>query len=319
MISGASDPLDPDVSVVVPVYGCARCLDALRARLHTALTECGASYEIVFVDDRSPDDSWTTLRELCAQDPAVRAFRLSRNFGQHAAITAGLAQARGRSVVVMDCDLQDPPEAIPVLLQRAREGFDVVFARRKEKKHSLYRRISAKAYFALMNLFNRSRLVGDYGCFSMISRRVVEAILTLGDRERHYLLMLHWLGFSTSEIEYEHAHRHSGSSSYTLKRLLQHALSGMLFQTTVLLRWIVYLGFFVSTAGALLAIWFVYQYFVHNVLPGYTSLAVLILVIGGFIIISTGITGLYIGRIFEQVKQRPLYVIDRRIEAGLER
>jgi dolichol-phosphate mannosyltransferase len=318
MNAGGDDPLVPDVSVVVPVYGCAGCLEVLHARVHAAVTGCGASYEIVFVDDRSPDDAWTSLRSLCAQYPAVRAFRLSRNFGQHAAITAGLAQARGRWVVVMDCDLQDPPEEIPVLLHRAREGFDVVFARRKEKKHSLYRRLSARMYFALMNVFNRSRLVGEYGCFSLVSRRVVDAVLTLGDRERHYLLILHWLGFATSEIQYEHAHRHSGASSYTLRRLVQHALSGMLFQTTVLLRWIVYLGFSVSIAGALLAGWFVFQYFVHNVLPGYTSLAVLILVIGGFIIISTGITGLYIGRIFEQVKQRPLYVIDRTIEEGLE-
>jgi dolichol-phosphate mannosyltransferase len=308
-----------EVSVVVPVYGCGSCLHVLHERLKAALGSSTTSHELVFVDDRSPDDAWPQLRRLAARDPAVRAYRLSRNFGQHAAITAGLAQARGQWVVVMDCDLQDPPEEIPRLLARAKDGFDVVFALRKEKKHSLFRRLAGKVYFGLMNAFNRTHLEGRYGTFSLLSRRVVDAFLALGDRERHYLLILHWLGFATSEIDYEHASRHSGESSYTLKRLIRHALSGMFFQTTVLLRWIVYLGFSVSFAGVALASWFLFQYFAHDVPPGYTSLAVLILLIGGFIISSTGITGLYIGRIFEQVKGRPLYVVDRAIEGGAER
>lgn len=306
-----------EVSVVVPVYGCATCLDVLHERLTTVLSALVASYELVFVDDRSPDNAWARLRELTAKDPVVRAYRLSRNFGQHAAITAGLAQSRGRWVVVMDCDLQDPPEEIPRLLARAREGFDIVFALRKQRKHSLFRRLAAQIFFALMNAFNRTHFESRYGSFSLLSRGVVNAFLTLGDRERHYLLILHWLGFATTDIEYEHDSRHSGKSSYSLRRLVRHALSGMLFQTTVLLRWIIYLGFSVSLAGALLAAWFVYRYFAHGVQPGFTSLAVLILLIGGFIIGSTGITGLYIGRIFEQVKERPLYVIDSSIDGDV--
>jgi len=308
-----------EVSVVVPVYGCGSCLEALHQRLESTLKSSTISHEIVFVDDRSPDDAWSRLSALAARDPAVRAYRLSRNFGQHAAITAGLARSRGRWVVVMDCDLQDPPEEIPRLLARAREGFDVVLALRKQKKQSLFRRLAGNAFFALVNAFNRTRLEGEYGTFSLLSRRVVDAFLTLGDRERHYLLILHWLGFATAEIDYEHGSRHSGESAYTLRRLLRHALSGMFFQTTVLLRWIVYFGFWLSLAGALLAAWFVFQYFAHDVPPGYTSLAVLFLLVGGFIISSTGITGLYIGRIFEQVKNRPLYIVDRAIEDGVER
>jgi dolichol-phosphate mannosyltransferase len=190
---------------------------------------------------------------------------------------------------------------------------------RKQKKQSLSRRLAGKAYFGLLNAFCGTHLNGEYGTFSVLSRRVVDAFLTLGDRERHYLFILQWLGFAQAEIAYEHRSRHSGESSYTLRRLLREALSGMFFQTTALLRWIVYVGFWISLAGVLLAVWFVYQYFAQDVPPGYTSLAVLFLLIGGFIISSTGITGLYIGRVFEQVKNRPLYVVDRAIEDGVER
>lgn len=307
-----------DLSVVVPVYGCASCLRELHRRLRATLASAGGTHELLFVDDRSPDASWQVLRELAAADPAVRVIRLSRNFGQHAAITAGLAYSEGARVVVMDCDLQDPPEDIPRLLARADEGFEIVFARRMRKQHSWIRRSASALFFRFVNATAARQLNGEYGSFSVISRRVVDAFLRLGDRERHYLFVLNWLGFNSADVEYQHGARHSGESSYTLRALLRHALSGIFFQTTVLLRWIVYLGFWVSFSGVALAAWFVYQYFARDVLPGYTSLAVLILLLGGFIISSTGITGLYIGRIFEQVKQRPLFVVDREIRGGRE-
>jgi dolichol-phosphate mannosyltransferase len=296
---------------VVPVYGCRDCIRALHERLTAVLTRIAPSYEIVLVDDRSPDDAWPLLRQLADEDRRVTALRLSRNFGQHAAITAGLRQSCGELVVVMDCDLQDPPEEIPRLVEAARGGYDIVFARRMEKKHSLFRRLSARTFFWLINLFNRTSLDGAYGSFSIISRKVVEAFLRLNDRDRHYLLILNWLGFRTGEIEYLHADRGSGRSSYTFTALIKHAFDGIFFQTTVLLRWITYLGFFVSMAGVALTVFFVYLYFAHSVVPGWTSLVVLILLVGGFIITSTGITGLYIGKIFDQVRERPLYVIDQ--------
>lgn len=307
-----------ELSVVVPVYGCRGCLEALHGRLTETLSGLVQRYEIVLVDDCSPDDAWATLTELARIDPAVRAFRLSRNFGQHAAITAGLEQCAGEWVVVMDCDLQDPPEEIPRLLETARTGFDIVFARRKRKKHSLLRRMAARAFFSAINIFNKTNLHGEYGSFSLISRKVVDAFGRIGDRERHYLFILHWLGFRSADIEYEHAERYGGESSYTLRSLIKHAFDGVFFQTTILLRWIVYLGFWVSMAGVVLAAYFVYQYFAHAVYPGWTSLAVLILLIGGFIIFSSGIAGLYVGKIFEQVKGRPLYVIDQVLERKQE-
>jgi dolichol-phosphate mannosyltransferase len=305
-----------EISVVVPVYGCRESLRALHERTSAVLRSITASYEIVLVDDCDRQGSWEVVAELAREDSAVKAFRLSRNFGQHAAITAGLAQCTGRWAVVMDCDLQDPPELIAELYRAAMAGNDVVLARRKRKRHSLFRRVASRVYFRLMNVLARARLDGEFGSFSIISRKVVDALLRFQDQDRHYLFILNWLGFRTATIEYEHASRHSGTSSYSLRDLIRHAIGGMFFQTTVLLRWIVYVGFWVSCAGFFLAAYYLYMYVVHSVNPGFTSLAVLILLIGGFIIMSTGVAGLYIGKVFDQVKGRPLYVIDKAIVNG---
>jgi dolichol-phosphate mannosyltransferase len=300
-----------DVSVVVPVYGCADCLRSLCERVSRALA--GTSYQIVLIDDRSPDGAWETIEQLTAVYP-ITAIRLSRNFGQHAAITAGLAEAEGSWIVVMDCDLQDRPEEIPRLLAKASEGYDVVLARRKRRRDSTFRRIAARVYLRLIRALAHYDGDDEFGSFSVVSRKVAAAYLELGDVSRHYLYILHWLGFETVAVDVEHAEREVGTSSYTLGRLLRHAFDGVMFQSTVLLRWIVYVGFVVALGGAGLAVWFVCVAFLATPPPGWASLAVLTLVIGGFIIISTGVAGLYIGKIFEQVRQRPLYVVDRRIK-----
>jgi dolichol-phosphate mannosyltransferase len=304
----------PELSVVVPVYNCGPCLRDLHRRLRASVSEISPDFELVFVEDRGRDDSWSVLVDLARGDSAVRAFRLSRNFGQHAAITAGLSQSRGRFVVVMDCDLQDPPEEIPRLYETAQQGYDIVFARRRQKRQGAFRRIAARVYFALLRLFTQRTIEGEYGTFSILSRKVVEGFLRFRDQDRHYLFILQWLGFRSTSIDYGHADRLAGRSSYTLKTLLVHAFNGVFAQTTVFLRWIVYLGFAISFAGLGLAAFFVQQYLVHSTVPpGFTSLAVLILVVGGVSILTTGVAGLYVGKIFEQVKQRPLFVIDESV------
>lgn len=299
-----------ELSIVVPVYGCRDCLQSLHQQVTAAAKTITSSYEIVFVDDRSPDGAWPLLEEMSRGDSHVRAVRLSRNFGQHAAITAGLATARGEWTVVMDCDLQDPPEAIPELYGKAKGGYDVVFARRLQRSHSALRLAMAKLYFKTLNAFMGTRIDGAYGTFSILSRKVVDAYLSLGDLERHYLFVLYWLGFEHSTIDVEHRDRGSGKSSYTLGRLIRHAVSGVFFQTTNLLIYIVYLGFALAGLGAVGVLYLVYTYATAHPPAGFTFLAVLLLLIGGFIITSTGVTGLYIGRVFQQVKGRPLYVID---------
>jgi polyisoprenyl-phosphate glycosyltransferase len=303
----------PALSVVVPVYGCANCLQPLFERLSSTLDGTGLSWEVIFVDDSSPDGSWSRLEALAETDERVSALHLSRNFGQHAAITAGLAETEGDAVVVMDCDLQDPPEEIPALLATAREGYDIVLTKRSRSHQRWLRRLAGRLYFRVRNAMPKTKVDPDFSTLSVISRPVVEAFLRIGDRDRQYMLILHWLGFRRAVKELEFSERYEGHSSYTFSKLIRVALDGMFFQTTVLLRWIVYLGFAVALAGIALAAALVTLYFVNRPPPGYTSLAVLILLVGGFIIMSTGVSALYVGKIFEQVKGRPLYVIDRRL------
>jgi glycosyltransferase involved in cell wall biosynthesis len=302
-----------ELSVVVPVYSCEGALRELHRRLTESLQWTEGSYELVFIEDRGPDASWGVLRDLASGDPHVRAFRLSRNFGQHAAITAGLSMSHGRWTVVMDCDLQDPPEEIRRLYAKAADGYDIVLARRTQKRSSAFRRLASKAYFALLNTFAGTSIDPGHGSFSIISRKVVDAFLTFKDRDRHYLFVLYWLGFEQASVEYEHAPRASGKSAYTLRRLLGHALGGVFFQTTVLLRWVIYLGFFLAALGLGAAVYFIVARVSGNAYPGWTSLVVLLLVIGGLITISTGVTGLYIGRVFNEARERPLFVVDEEI------
>jgi dolichol-phosphate mannosyltransferase len=309
----------PQISVVVPVYRCTPCLEPLHRRLCAVLDELvDGDFELILIDDRGGDGAWETIAELARRDDRVRGVRLSRNFGQHAATTAGLAAARGDQAVVMDCDLQDPPEEIPRLYAKAAEGFDVVFGRRKAKPTSWLRRLSASLYFKGLNVFTGAGIQGEFGSFSLISRKVIDGFLCFRDEDRHYVLILHWLGFDWAAVDYEPSARFAGRSSYWLGTLIRHALDGVFFQTTVLLRWIVYFGFALATLGALLSVYFIVARVAGSAYPGWTSIAVIMLLASGFIITSTGITGLYVGKVFEQVKGRPLYVIDREIEAGTE-
>jgi polyisoprenyl-phosphate glycosyltransferase len=309
----------PELSVVIPVYGCAGCLDALHERLHASLDGTVPDWEVVYVDDASPDGSWDKLEELALTDPRVRALQLSRNFGQHAAITAGLAESRGRWTAVMDCDLEDRPEELPRMLALARErSVEVVLTKRAHRRQAWHRRLAARAYFRLRNALLGTKVDPEHATLSLVSRPVVDAFLSMGDRDRQYILILHWLGFRRTIVELEPGERYEGHSSYSLRKLIRVAMDGMFFQTTALLRWITYLGFAVAATGLVVAGVLVALYFSNRPPPGYTSLAVLILVVGGFIILSTGISGLYIGKIFEQVKDRPLYVVGRRTHTDVE-
>jgi glycosyltransferase involved in cell wall biosynthesis len=313
--SGVGEP-DPTLSVVVPVYGCEPCLRHLHERLTAVLRGLGESYEVILVDDRAEDGSWPEIERLAELDGAVRGILLSRNFGQHAAITAGLQHARGAWALVMDCDLQDPPEEIPRLYAKALEGYDIVFGRRSRKPTGFVRRLLGRLYFRGLRVFAETPIDGQYGSFSVISRKVVEAFLSLRDQDRHYMMILTWLRFDTASVDYEPAVRYRGRSSYSLTKLLEHAFDGVFFQTTALLRWIVYLGFCFAGAGAAFAVYLLGARAFGSVYPGWTSIVCAILALGGFIILSTGITGLYIGKVFDQVRGRPVFVVDRVAERG---
>lgn len=300
----------PELSVVIPVFGCSRQLDELYERLRAAIEPLTADFELVLVDDASPDSAWPRLMALAESDPRVRVFGLSRNFGQDAAITAGLAKARGRWVIVMDCDLQEPPEAIPELYARAQEGFEVVRTERGARGHSRVRRLASSVY---RRLLLEETAHPEYSNMSLLSRRAVDAFNAMQDRDREYHLMLDWLGFPSAVVPIAFVPR-ADESSYTLRKLMLVALDGMFFRTTVLLRVVVFLGFLVAAVGAALALYNVVYYFAAGQPTGYTSLIVLLVLFSGLIIVSIGVVGLYVGRIFEQVKSRPLYVIARQVD-----
>jgi dolichol-phosphate mannosyltransferase len=310
-----------EISTVVPVYGCADCLEALHRSLCTVLEAMNVSFEIVLVDDCARDGSWPVIQRLATADPRVHGILLSRNYGQQIAITAGLAAARGRWIVTMDCDLQDPPDAIPRLFQAAREGNDIVYGRSVGKKNGILRVLASHLYWKLQGLLAGHAFDPALGSLTMISRQVVRAFLQFEDRDRHYLHILKWLGFRSTEIEYAHRERHKGTSAYSFAKLLRVAFDGMIFQTTNLLRWIVYAGFATALAGIALAVALAFYSVTHPSLPGWTSLMVVTLLCSGMTTTSVGVCGLYLGKVFEQVRGRPLYVIRTTTECsehGLE-
>lgn len=303
-----------EISVVVPVYGCADCLGELHRRLADTLEPMGVEYELVLVDDGSPDGAWSRLAEIAARDERVLAVRLSRNFGEEAAIAAGLSRARGRFTVVMDCDLQDAPEDIPRMHAKALEGYEVVLTRRSERGHGRRRVLASRLYFRLMSRLFGGAVDPETGNFSMVSRKVVEAIQLLGDSDRHYRAILAWVGFRQTAIEVEHAPRFAGSSAYGVRALVRHAADGVFFQSATLMRYIVYAGLVWALVGVGLALFFVLSYLLSDfTYPGWTSLAVLLLLSTGFLTLTLGVAGLYIGRIFRQVKGRPLFVVDEEL------
>jgi dolichol-phosphate mannosyltransferase len=307
-----------DLSVVVPVYGCADSLSVLHERVSKALDSLTSSYEIVLVDDRSPDRAWQVLAGMAASDPRVKVLRLSRNFGQHAAITAGLASSDARFAVVMDCDLQDPPEEIGRLYAQALRGYDVVLTRRPRRRQPILRRISGNVYFRVRKALVGGRLENNMTNLSLLSRKVVDAYLRLGEQNRQYLLIVDWLGFRQTVIDIEQDERYAGKSSYTWGALLRVAIDGIFFQSTQVLRWIVYAGFVIAALGLALLAYMLAVLISGGKLPEWTALPMLILLLTGVMTIAAGITSLYIGKIFDQVKGRPLYVIDTAIVDGVE-
>jgi polyisoprenyl-phosphate glycosyltransferase len=301
----------PTLSVVVPVYGCGPCIRHLHKRLATTLCEMGVSHEIILVDDRAEDGSWGEIERLAELDGSVRGILLSRNFGQHAAITAGLHYARGARVAVIDCDLEDSPEDIPRLYAKAVEGYDVVIGRRtRNKPLSLPRRLLRSLYYWGLRTFADARAVGEFGTLSVLSRKSVDAFLQLRDCDRPYVLLLLWLGFKQAIVDYEPMPRFEGRSSYSFGRLLRLAFDGVFFQTTFLLRWVIYLGFIFALLGGALALYLIYSRITGHVDPGWTGIVVGMLVQGGVIILCTGVAGLYVGKVLEQSRGRPLFVVD---------
>ena len=230
----------PDLSIIIAVYRCRGTLAELHRRLSAVLSSCVQSYEIIFVDDCCPEHSWVEIERLVAEDPHVRGIKLSRNFGQAIAISAGLKECDGERAVVMDGDLQDPPEAIPILIEAAASGAVLVYAKRKSDHQSFARLQFGRLYFQFLKLISGRAVDPGYGTFTLLSREVIDAYTQFTEPRRHYLFILYWLGYDGIDIEYKRDRRTVGTSSYPFWKLLKHSYAGLIFYSESLLRVVIF-------------------------------------------------------------------------------
>jgi dolichol-phosphate mannosyltransferase len=306
------------LSVVSPVYRAEGILPTLVERLEAVLAQQAGRCEIVLVDDRSPDGSWRVLERLARERERVVAVRLSRNFGQHYAIQAGLDLARGEWVVVMDCDLQDRPEDIPALLAEARAGHDVVLARRQARRDGALKRLQSRVFYAVFAWLSGYRMDARVGTFRVLHRRVVDALGEMRESYRFFGALVEWLGFDVAYVDVAHAARHEGRSTYDLRRLLRLTFDGLISFSNRPLALSIGLGAAISLLAGAYGVWLLGLYFVSGVRPGsgWISTVLILSFMSGLILFNLGIVGIYLGRIYNQTKGRPLYVVDRVVGAA---
>lgn len=299
-------------SVVIPVYNEADVLPALYDRLTPVMKELGEPYEIIFVNDGSVDASPHLLQDLQAKDVHVRLLSLSRNFGHQIAITAGLDYSLGQAVVVMDADLQDPPEVIPRLIDAWRTGYDIVFAVRERRRgEGLFKRVTAALFYRILRSLTAAEIPLDAGDFRLMSRRAVDTLKGIRERNRFLRGLSGWMGFRQTAVTYIRESRHAGETKFPLKQMIRFALTGIVSFSFVPLKLAGILGFLVLFVSFIYIVYaLVLKLFTDRVVPGWTSVMVAVLFLGGVQLLSLGIVGEYIGRIYEEVKQRPLYIVD---------
>jgi glycosyltransferase involved in cell wall biosynthesis len=303
-----------ELSVVVPVYNEEDNLAELHRRLVETLEAAAPSFEIVFVDDGSRDASWRLIGELAAQDGRVRGLRFSRNFGHQMAFAAGLDHARGDAVVIMDGDLQDPPEVIPELVARWREGYEVVYAVRSTREgETAFKRLTAKLFYRLLRAITREEIPLDTGDFRLMGPRALAAFRRLGERHRFTRGLVAWLGFPQTGVEYARAARHAGATKYPFRKMVRFAVDAITSFSHVPLQLATWLGFVVSALAFAYIVVVIALKFAGISWPGYTSLMAAILFLGGVQLVMIGLLGEYLGRVYDEVKKRPLYLVQETV------
>ncbi len=305
---------NPLISIVSPVYGASACLPELCNRLVESLESITSDFEILLVEDYSPDDSWQVLKQMSKSNHKIKCLRFSRNFGQHYAIAAGLRNAKGKWVVVMDCDLQDQPEEIQKLYSKAQEGFEIVFARRSDRKDGIIKRTFSRIFYSVLAYLSDVEQDHEIANFGIYHKKVITQINHMPEKVRFFPTMVNWTGFRKTSVTVEHAQRSHGKSSYNFRKLLKLALDVILANSDKPMRLMLKLGFSVATFSFISAIWVSIRA-INNEIPvmGYASLIVSIWLFSGLIIFMLGLTGLYIGKIFSEVKDKPIYIVDESI------
>ncbi len=298
------------ISVVVPVYRCGDCLEELCRRLLAVAERMEMSIQIVLVNDGCPQGAWPIIQKLCAGDARIVGINLFRNFGQHLAISAGLHYARGSLVAVMDGDLQDVPEELPKLYGKIHEGFDAVFGRRTNRQDSILKRMCSWGFNRLLGFLSGANHDPAVANYSIISRQVVDSLNLLQERHRAYGLLVLWLGPKTAFVDISHGKRSQGESSYTLWRQVRLALDVVVSYSSRPLVFSVFAGFLCSAAAiGYIAILIVRKFAFGYGVEGWASTMVSVWFLGGLILSQLGILGLYLGKIFEQIKGRPLFLV----------
>lgn len=307
----------PELSIVVPIYNEVENLPILHSRVRGVCEKLGMSYELVLVDDGSSDGSWELIQSLHEGDSHVVGVRLSRNFGHQICLTAGLEQCRGELIVMMDADLQDPPELIPKFIAKQREGFDIVYAVRSERQgESFFKKATAALFYRILRGLTAINIPMDTGDFRLITRQALDSLLSIRERSRFLRGLFSWVGYNSVGVTYKRAARYKGVTKYPFRKMLRLAKDGITSFSTVPLHLATYLGFFASLAGFIYGLSVLRNWYMGSTVPGWASLAIITLFFGGIQLFTLGILGEYVGRIFEEVKQRPLYFTREILRAG---
>jgi len=310
------------LSVVSPVYKAEQIVERLVREIQKWASTITEDFEIILVEDVGQDHSWERIQELCLRNHKVRGIRLSRNFGQHNAITAGLDAAAGEWIVVMDCDLQDRPDQLPKLWNKAMEGYDIVLARRHMRQDKFFKKATSRMFFRLFSFLTDTHQDPSIGTFGIYHRKVIQAVRSMGDYIRFFPVLVQWVGFSRTAIDVEHSSRHSGKSSYTFGKLLKLAFNVILSFSEKPLMIGLQTGLVISIGSFIYGIVTLARYLSGAIdVPGYTSIFISIGFLSGIIIAFIGLTGLYVGKIFEKVRNRPIYLVQDELNkhAGAER
>ena len=303
-----------EISVVSPVYRSAALVQTFVERVTAVMHQLGVSYEIILVDDGSPDTSWDEIEKVCAENKKVKGILLSRNFGQHYAISAGLDHAKGNWVIVMDSDLQDRPEEIPALYEKAMEGYDIVLCRRNQRTDGWFKKACSKLFYRFLSFISERKIDHSIANFGIYQHKVIDAITGMRETIRYFPMMVLWVGFKTTTIEVKHGHREEGKSNYNFMRLMRLGLDIVLSYSDKPLEIVAFIGGLISLASMVFGGITLIRYFNHSiVVQGYTSLLLSIWFLSGLIIATLGIVGLYVGKTFQGIKNRPIYISRKKI------
>ena len=307
-----ANPNSPELSIVVPCHNEQGNLQELRERAGAASSALfGDSYELVLVDDGSRDETWSAIQDLARQSARVRGVKLSRNFGQQCALTAGLQHARGKRILIMDADLQDPPELLESLCRKMDEGFDVVTAKRaKRDSESAFKKLSSKLFYRLLAKIADTPIPLDTGDFRLVSRRALDAFLAMPESHRFIRGMFSWIGFAQTSIEFDRKARSAGETQYSFSKMLALATDAITSYSTVPLRLCGLLGIFAGALSLCLGVYILASFLMTSTVRGWTSLAAIVTFFGSIQLISLSVIGEYLGRAYEQSKGRPLFIVE---------